>query len=106
MMITKAFWATAAERAIKTFAQALLAVLGAGAFGLLDAPWTDALSTAGMAAVLSFLTTIATANRPFCGVDPDAGAVLVRSGVVGDTAGVDVAPRGHGGGSEGNQREL
>nr|WP_308802046.1 holin [Streptomyces polyasparticus] len=52
------------ERAARTFCQSLLAVLGAGSFGLLDAPWLAALSTAGMAAVLSLLTSIATPGGP------------------------------------------
>lgn len=43
------FWTATLERTIRTFAQALLAVLGAAGAGLLDAPWLPALSTAAMA---------------------------------------------------------
>ncbi|WP_282795191.1 holin [Streptomyces sp. CC224B] len=61
-MNTAAFWKATAERVVRTFAQALLAVLGAGSFGILDAPWTAALSTAGLAAVLALLTAVATSG--------------------------------------------
>lgn len=61
-MFASLFWRGAAERAVKTFAQALIAVLGADGFGLLNAPWLTALSTAGMAALLSVLTSVATAD--------------------------------------------
>lgn len=55
------FWQLAGERAVKTFAQSLVAILSATSIGLLTAPWTMALSTAGMAAVLSVLTSMASA---------------------------------------------
>lgn len=51
-----------AERAVKTFCQALVAVLGAGATDLLSVGWGQALSVAGMAAVLSVLTSVASAG--------------------------------------------
>lgn len=57
---TREFWAGTAERAIKTFAQALLGVLTGGASGLLDVDWVAALSVAGLAAVGSVLTSLAT----------------------------------------------
>lgn len=62
-MITTAFWQATAERVVRTFAQSLLAVLGAGTFGILDAPWTAALSTAGLAAVLALLTAVSTSGQ-------------------------------------------
>lgn len=58
-MWTKAFWKAAAERALKTFAQAAIGVLTANATGVLDADWTQAGSVAGLAVVLSVLTSIA-----------------------------------------------
>lgn len=61
-MFTATFWKAAFERAVKTFAQALLATLAAGPFGVLDAPWTTAASLAGMAAVLSLLTSVASSG--------------------------------------------
>ncbi|MFE7609258.1 holin [Streptomyces celluloflavus] len=63
-MTGSAFWTATLERAARTFAQALLAVLGAAGAGLLDAPWLSALSAAAMAAVLSLLTSIATPGGP------------------------------------------
>lgn len=57
-MWTAAFWKAAAERSVKTFAQALLAVMTADGFGLLDADWVARLSAAGMAAALSLLASI------------------------------------------------
>lgn len=46
-------------RAIKTFAQSMVSILGASEIGLLEANWTAALSVAAMAAVLSLLTSVA-----------------------------------------------
>lgn len=61
-MWTKAFWLATLERAVKTFAQALAAVLVASGTGVLDTPWTSAFSVAGMAAVLSLLTSVGSAQ--------------------------------------------
>jgi hypothetical protein len=61
-MWSGAFWKAAFERAVKTFAQALVAVMTADGFGLLDANWTARLSAAGMAAVLSLLASIGSAG--------------------------------------------
>lgn len=49
---------TAAIRAVKTFAQTLGAMLTAAGTGLLDTDWVTSLSVAGMAALLSVLTTV------------------------------------------------
>lgn len=54
----KALSGTIAVRAIKTFAQTLAAMLTAAGTGLLDTDWLTSLSVAGMAALLSILTTI------------------------------------------------
>lgn len=59
-MWTIAFWKGAAERAIKTFAQSVLATLGIGATGLLHADWLGAVDVGAMAAVLSVLTSLVT----------------------------------------------
>ncbi|WP_055563504.1 holin [Streptomyces atriruber] len=61
-MWTAAFWKATTERAIRTFAQALAAVLVAGATSLLDVEWGAAFATAGLAAVLAVLTAIGTAE--------------------------------------------
>jgi len=60
------FWRLAVERAVKTFAQTLAAVLGAGGIGLIDAPWLTAFSTAAVALLVSLLTSVASApiGRP------------------------------------------
>lgn len=56
------FWTATFERSLRTFAQALLAILGANEFGILNAPWVEALSTAGMAAVLALLSAVASSG--------------------------------------------
>jgi hypothetical protein len=58
-MFTAAFWLATAERAVKTFAQVLGAVLLAAQTGILDTDWSTSFSVAGMAAVLSVLTSVA-----------------------------------------------
>ncbi|WP_306317587.1 MULTISPECIES: holin [unclassified Streptomyces] len=65
------FWKATAERAIRTFAQALAAVLVAGATSLLDVDWAAALGTAGLAALLAVLTAVGTA-----GIGPHGPGVL------------------------------
>jgi hypothetical protein len=52
------FWRATAERAVKTFAQTLAATLMAGGTDLLSVGWKQALSLAGMATLLSALTSI------------------------------------------------
>lgn len=61
-MLTKAFWIGAADRAVKSFAQALLLLWGADAgFNVLDVNVPVAFGLAGGAAVLSLLTSIVSA---------------------------------------------
>ena len=62
MIWSSAFWRGATERALKTFAQALVAVIGVGAVGLLDVDWIGALSAALLATVVSVLTSIGNAD--------------------------------------------
>ena len=62
MIWSSAFWRGAAERAVKTFAQSLVAVIGVGAVGLLDVDWIGALSAALLATVVSVLTSIGNAD--------------------------------------------
>mgnify|MGYP000173821378 CR=1 FL=1 len=61
-MTSTAFWRAAAERAVRTFAQALIAVLGVGATSVLDVDWPGALSAAALAALLSLLTSVASSG--------------------------------------------
>ena len=76
-MWTKQFWVDSAERAIRTFAQALIAILGAGAVNILTVDWVQALSVGAGAAVLSLLTSIASSGFGTKGTPsilPEAGA--------------------------------
>lgn len=62
-MFTKMFWSDAAERAIKTVAQTMVAMLTAGATGLLAVDWVNLLSVAGLAGFVSVLTSIGSAAK-------------------------------------------
>lgn len=57
------FWRDTLERAVKTFAQSALAVLGLGATDLLSADWVGVVSVGGGAAVISILTSLASEPR-------------------------------------------
>lgn len=50
------------ERALKTFVQVLLAVVGTDALGALSADWQQAFAVAAMSAGLSVLTSLASVN--------------------------------------------
>ena len=56
--MTKEFWKAALIRAIKTFAQAMVAQIGAGSVGIVQFDWVGALSVSAMAAVLSIFTSL------------------------------------------------
>lgn len=58
------FLTYAAERAIKTWAQAALAFLGSGTIGLFEVNWGNMLSVSLGAAFLSVLTSIITQRAP------------------------------------------
>ena len=59
-MFTMVWLKDAGERAIKTFAQTLLAALGVGAVhtGITELPWLPALSISATATVLSVLSSV------------------------------------------------
>ncbi|WP_051765137.1 holin [Streptomyces sp. NRRL F-5135] len=61
-MTTAAFWKATAERMIRTYAQAVLAVAGGDGLGIVDVDWGQALSVGGLAAVLALLTAIVTSG--------------------------------------------
>lgn len=58
MTFTTAYFKSLAERALVVFASTLATLLGAGATGLLDAPWEQALSTAGLTALVAVLVSV------------------------------------------------
>ena len=58
-MTTWKFWKAALIQALRTFSQALIAVIGTSVV-LEQVRWLEALSAAGLAALLSLLTSIAT----------------------------------------------
>lgn len=55
--MSKNWWKAAGIRAIKTFAQALIACISTGV-ALLDVNWSYAFSVAAVAAILSLLTSL------------------------------------------------
>lgn len=61
-MATAGFWASAAERAAKTFAQTALVLFGAGPLDVLSIAWETTLSLSAGAALVSILTSLASAQ--------------------------------------------
>lgn len=57
-MFSLAYLKSLGERALVTFCATLGSLLGSGAVGLLDAPWEQSLSAAGLAAILSVLVSV------------------------------------------------
>lgn len=62
-MYTKLFWLDAIERLVKTMAQTMVAMLTAGATGLLGVDYINLLSVAGLAGLVSLLTSIGSAAK-------------------------------------------
>lgn len=56
---TKTWFKAAGMRAVKTMAQAALAVIGTGTIGLMDVDWPNIVSITLMAGVCSLLTSVA-----------------------------------------------
>ncbi|MEU8821790.1 holin [Actinoplanes sp. NPDC048796] len=57
-MFTTKFWKSALERAVKTFAQAALALLTGDGLGIVDVDWGNVVSVAALATLASLLTSI------------------------------------------------
>jgi hypothetical protein len=57
-MWSLAFWKDTAERAIRTAAQALLALWGTQVTGIMEVDWAQALSVAALAALSSVLMSL------------------------------------------------
>lgn len=72
-MMTKKWWKAAGIRALRTFAQAAIAAIGTTAL-ITDVNWLVVGSTALLAAVLSFLTSLA--GLPEVKEDDSDGSVL------------------------------
>lgn len=58
MLSDKLFWIAAGERAVKTFAQSLVALFAAGVT-ILNIDWQQGLAVAATAALVSVLTSVA-----------------------------------------------
>ena len=58
-MRSKAFWIDAGERAVRTFAQALIGAITAGLVVTDAAAWGEALLASAVAALISLLTSVA-----------------------------------------------
>lgn len=76
MLSEKLFWIAAGERAVKTFAQSLVALFVAGVT-VLTIDWQQALAVSATAAVVSVLTSIASVR-----LGPFEGPSLVDEAVV------------------------
>ena len=59
-MFTWEFWKAALIRAIRTFAESMLAFIGTGAIVLKDVDWLAALSAGGLGFVIAILMALAT----------------------------------------------
>jgi hypothetical protein len=60
-MWTADFWKQTVERAVKTFGQAVLAVLSVGYVGATSVPWMVAVDAGLLAAIISVLTSLVSA---------------------------------------------
>ena len=77
--MTRDFWLDAAERAIKTFVQGLLAYFAAGAVDVLSADWGEALTVAGTAAFISVLTSLGSLKLGSSGTASATDAVVTSA---------------------------
>lgn len=70
----KAWGAAAITRAVKTAAQTAVSLIGTGAVGFTDLDWVQIASVAGVAAVVSLLTSVAGLPEVADGKSPLASA--------------------------------
>lgn len=70
----KAWAAAAITRAVKTAAQTAVSLIGTGAVGFTDLDWMQIASVAGVAAVVSLLTSVAGLPEVADGKSPLASA--------------------------------
>lgn len=78
--MTLSFWKDAAVRAVKTFAQVVLALLGTGYVGITSLDWAHLLGVASTAALASVLTSVSSLST--VGSKPDTGALVIPSAPV------------------------
>lgn len=60
LLFTKEFWKATLIRAVRTFAESMLAYIGTGAIVLKDVDWLAALSAGGLGFVIAVLMALAT----------------------------------------------
>jgi len=72
-MWTQTFWKQTTERAIKTFTQSLVALIGSDQIGITDFDWVTALSISAMAAAASVLSSVASSG---IGSDPTTPSMV------------------------------
>ena len=61
-LLTARFWVSAVERAIKTWAQVVASMLVGNGTSIITVDWLQILAVSGTAAVVSLLTSIASAG--------------------------------------------
>lgn len=62
-IFTRTFWTEASERAVKSAAQAAILVVGADQVNVLQLDWPNVVGFAAGGAVLSLLTSVASASK-------------------------------------------
>ena len=77
-MWTASYWRAVAERAIKTLAQSLIAVLAVGQTTILTVDWKQAAAVAVTATVLSVLSSLASASIGNTGPSLASEAIVPR----------------------------
>lgn len=58
--MNKSFWQSALIRALRTFCQSLVTLIGTDAINIVDIEWLTIIGIAATTAVMSILTSIAT----------------------------------------------
>ena len=98
-LLTARFWVSAVERAIKTWAQVVASMLVGNGTSIITVDWLQILAVSGTAAVVSLLTSLASAgigpNGPSLAEETLADPVRMTTGPDAHTAahaGQPIAP--------------